>query len=139
LHRPYNPARCGAAALLTAIMAAALAALKRYWGFSAFRPAQESVIDAVLAGRDALVIMATGSGKSLWCAAARCSAGSFGAREDEECSLRGAPPLARRAQLPTPATGERQGVHRRLAAHLADAGPGAASRAALTRPQALSR
>jgi hypothetical protein len=54
-------------------MAAALAALKRYWGFNAFRPAQESVISAVLDGRDALVIMATGSGKSLWCAAARCS------------------------------------------------------------------
>jgi ATP-dependent DNA helicase RecQ len=44
------------------------AALKKFWGFSAFRPVQEGVIDAVLAGRDALVIMATGSGKSIWCA-----------------------------------------------------------------------
>ena len=46
--------------------AGALAALKRYWGFSAFRHAQAEVIDAVLAGRDSLCVMATGSGKSLW-------------------------------------------------------------------------
>ena len=44
---------------------AALAALKRYWGFSAFRHAQAQVIDAILEGRDALCIMATGAGKSL--------------------------------------------------------------------------
>ena len=50
---------------------AALAALKQYWGFSAFRHAQAEVIDAVLAGRDSLCVMATGSGKSLWCAPAR--------------------------------------------------------------------
>ena len=54
---------------------AAAEALKRHWGFSAFRPAQRGVIDAILAGRDALVIMATGSGKSVWCArAARAAA-----------------------------------------------------------------
>jgi ATP-dependent DNA helicase RecQ len=46
----------------------AVGALKRFWGFGAFRPAQHDVIQAVLAGRDALVIMATGSGKSIWCA-----------------------------------------------------------------------
>ena len=46
---------------------APLAALKKFWGYSAFRPAQSGVIDAVLQGRDALVIMATGSGKSIWC------------------------------------------------------------------------
>ena len=47
---------------------AALAVLKKYWGFSAFRHAQAEVVDAVLAGRDSLCVMATGSGKSLWCA-----------------------------------------------------------------------
>lgn len=41
-------------------------ALKRYWGFDQFRLQQEEVIAAVLGGRDALVIMATGSGKSVW-------------------------------------------------------------------------
>jgi superfamily II DNA helicase RecQ len=49
----------------------AVGALKRFWGYSAFRPAQHDVIQAVLAGRDALVIMATGSGKSIWCAHTR--------------------------------------------------------------------
>ena len=42
--------------------------LKQYWGYDEFRPAQLEVIQAVLAGQDALVIMATGSGKSIWCA-----------------------------------------------------------------------
>lgn len=43
--------------------------LKTYWGYSAFRPLQLETINAVLGGRDALVVMATGSGKSIWCAA----------------------------------------------------------------------
>ncbi len=39
--------------------------LKKYWGFERFRPLQEEVIREVLAGRDALVLMPTGGGKSL--------------------------------------------------------------------------
>ena len=39
--------------------------LKQVFGFGAFRPGQESVCRAVLDGRDALVVMPTGSGKSL--------------------------------------------------------------------------
>ncbi len=35
------------------------------FGFSEFRPGQEAVIGALLAGRDALAVMPTGSGKSL--------------------------------------------------------------------------
>ena len=54
---------------------AALAALKRFWGFSAFRHAQAETIDAVLSGRDSLCVMATGSGKSLWCARAAAVGG----------------------------------------------------------------
>ena len=39
--------------------------LKDIFGYSTFRPGQEEVIRAVLAGRDALAVMPTGSGKSL--------------------------------------------------------------------------
>lgn len=42
--------------------------LKQHWGYSQFRPQQLETIQAVLQGRDALVVMATGSGKSIWCA-----------------------------------------------------------------------
>ena len=39
--------------------------LKERFGFSAFRPGQEEVIRAVLAGRDVMAVMPTGQGKSL--------------------------------------------------------------------------
>ena len=39
--------------------------LKTYYGYDAFRPGQEAMIDALLAGRDALAIMPTGAGKSV--------------------------------------------------------------------------
>lgn len=39
--------------------------LKEYFGYDTFRPGQETLIDAVLAGRDVLGIMPTGAGKSL--------------------------------------------------------------------------
>ncbi len=39
--------------------------LKRYFGYDSFRTGQETIIDAVLAGRDALGIMPTGAGKSI--------------------------------------------------------------------------
>ncbi|HLB48793.1 MAG TPA: DEAD/DEAH box helicase, partial [Anaerolineales bacterium] len=42
-----------------------LAALHHYFNFPAFRPGQEAAINHVLAGRDTLVVMPTGSGKSL--------------------------------------------------------------------------
>src|SRR5690242_14523764 len=40
-------------------------ALRRLFGFEHFRPGQAEVVDAALADRDALVVMPTGSGKSL--------------------------------------------------------------------------
>jgi ATP-dependent DNA helicase RecQ len=39
--------------------------LARYWGYSEFRPLQPEAIDAVLAGRDSVVVLPTGGGKSL--------------------------------------------------------------------------
>lgn len=39
--------------------------LKQFYGYHAFRPGQLEVIEAVAGGRDALVIMPTGGGKSL--------------------------------------------------------------------------
>ena len=39
--------------------------IARYWGYSALRPLQREAMEAVLAGRDSVVVMPTGSGKSL--------------------------------------------------------------------------
>jgi len=41
------------------------ARLKSVFGFDTFRPGQEAVIQAVMAGRDCLAVMPTGAGKSL--------------------------------------------------------------------------
>ncbi|KAL2470842.1 ATP-dependent DNA helicase Q-like 4A [Abeliophyllum distichum] len=39
--------------------------LKEYFGFSKFRPYQKEIVEKILDGKDSLVVMATGSGKSL--------------------------------------------------------------------------
>ncbi len=41
------------------------AALKQYFGYEHFRPQQQAIINNVLAGKDSLVIMPTGGGKSI--------------------------------------------------------------------------
>ena len=39
--------------------------LERYWGYSSFRPLQREAMDAVMSGRDSLLVLPTGGGKSL--------------------------------------------------------------------------
>ncbi len=39
--------------------------LKKYFGYDAWKPGQEEIIDAVLSGKDVLAIMPTGAGKSV--------------------------------------------------------------------------
>src|SRR3954454_16988231 len=41
------------------------ASIRQHWGFRALRPLQEPAMRAVLDGRDSLVVLPTGGGKSL--------------------------------------------------------------------------
>src|SRR4051794_25963167 len=43
----------------------ARAALREHFGYPAFRPGQEAAVESVLAGKDTLVVLPTGGGKSL--------------------------------------------------------------------------
>jgi ATP-dependent DNA helicase RecQ len=54
-----------AAVLLETALIDARAGLQRHFGLSAFRPGQAEVIDSVLSGRNTVVVMPTGAGKSL--------------------------------------------------------------------------
>ena len=42
-----------------------LSTLEQYWGYTSFRPLQREAMDAILGGRDSLVVLPTGGGKSL--------------------------------------------------------------------------
>jgi ATP-dependent DNA helicase RecQ len=42
-----------------------LAVLERYWGYTSFRPLQRESMQAILDGRDSLVVLPTGGGKSI--------------------------------------------------------------------------
>ncbi|MFA6046112.1 MAG: DEAD/DEAH box helicase, partial [Phycisphaerales bacterium] len=39
--------------------------VQRHWGFDTLRPLQSEAIEATLAGRDSVIVMPTGGGKSL--------------------------------------------------------------------------
>jgi len=43
----------------------ALESLQKHFGFDRFRPGQEEIVSTIVSGRDALVVMPTGGGKSL--------------------------------------------------------------------------
>src|SRR5215467_5234894 len=49
----------------SATLDAARNALHEHFGYAAFRPGQEAAVESVLAGRDTLVVLPTGGGKSL--------------------------------------------------------------------------
>ena len=42
-----------------------LRTLQHYWGYESFRPSQQEIVESIIAGRDACVVMPTGGGKSL--------------------------------------------------------------------------
>ena len=54
--------------------------LERYWGYTSFRPLQREAMDAILAGRDSVVVLPTGGGKSLCFQAPALVAPGLGAR-----------------------------------------------------------
>ena len=58
------PQRMDQLGRMTPIMAAR-AVLKRHFGYDDFRPGQTEAVEAALSGRDALILMPTGGGKSL--------------------------------------------------------------------------
>ncbi|HUR28443.1 MAG TPA: DNA helicase RecQ [Planctomycetota bacterium] len=60
-----SPAEALLEAPSAAVPAALSEAIRRVWGYTSLRPLQAEAMNAALAGRDTLVVLATGAGKSL--------------------------------------------------------------------------
>jgi len=54
-----------AAPAASPVMNGVVASLEKYFGYSAFRPHQQAVVQAVLEGKDCTVVWSTGAGKSI--------------------------------------------------------------------------
>src|SRR6185295_7259363 len=65
LHSPGYACGIGETPMSADPLARARALIARHWGFHELRPLQEQAIRADLDGRDSLVVMPTGGGKSL--------------------------------------------------------------------------
>jgi ATP-dependent DNA helicase RecQ len=63
--RPAHASQGRGSGDVAALPARARDILKRHFGFPDFRPGQDVAVDSILAGRDVLVLMPTGGGKSL--------------------------------------------------------------------------
>ena len=61
----FSGGPCGPGGQAAPTLEDARRALKECFGYADFRPGQNSVIEALIAGRDALAVMPTGAGKSL--------------------------------------------------------------------------
>jgi ATP-dependent DNA helicase RecQ len=77
--RPTGPAVEPALAPVSAAEAAARLprVLRQFWGFDSLRPLQAEAMEAAIAGRDSLVVLPTGGGKSLCYQAPAVAAGGL--------------------------------------------------------------
>jgi ATP-dependent DNA helicase RecQ len=65
VHPPSPSATARQAVGLASSDSSLSAVLEKFWGYSSFRPLQREAMEAILGGRDSLVVLPTGGGKSI--------------------------------------------------------------------------